>query len=305
MKPEVAVAIVGAGGFVGRALVEHFDQDASTRVVLFGRSAGVLSGHPVAPVPIEPPGLNGIDVVVHLAGIAHQRATAADYRRVNIDLALSVAAEALRAGVPRFIFVSSVQVHGQWSATPVSPDSAFQPASPSAWSKAEAERALTSLLQGSSTELLIVRPPLVYGPGAKANFAALMKAARLGLPLPLGAASAQRSMISIENLVDAIRTLALASPRSTAGGVLLPADERDLSVRDLYSTLCRASGHEVALAPVPAWILAPALAAVGKRRIFDNLFKPAVIDRAHWAHMNWFPRQTAEDGMRNAVQSVG
>lgn len=305
MKPEATVAIVGAGGFVGRALVEHFDQDPSTRVVLFGRAAGVLSGHPVSPIPVAPGELKGVDVVVHLAGIAHQRATEADYQRVNIDLALAVAAEAMRAGVPRFIFVSSVQVHGQWSATPISPDSAFQPASPYGWSKAEAERALASLLQGTSTELVVIRPPLVYGPGAKANFAALMKAAGLGLPLPLGAASARRSMISIANLVDAIHALALAGPRSTAGGVLLPADAQDLSVRDLYSTLCRASGRPAPLAPVPAWILGPALAAVGKRRMFDSLFRPAVINRAHWADMNWSPRQTAEDGLRHAMTSVG
>lgn len=304
MKPERAIAIVGAGGFVGRALVDHFDQDPSVRAVLFGRSAGVLSGHPVSPVPVEAADLKGVDVVVHLAGIAHQRAAAADYQRVNIDLALAVAAAAMRAGVPRFIFVSSVQVHGQWNPAAMSPDSDFQPASPYAWSKAEAEQALAALLQGTPTELLIVRPPLVYGPGAKANFAALMKAARMGLPLPLGAASARRSMISIGNLVDAIRSLALASPRSAAGGVLLPADEQDLSVRDLYSTLCRASGRAAALVPVPAWLLGPALAAVGKRRIFDSLFRPAVIDRTHWAVMNWAPPQTAADGLRNAVHSA-
>lgn len=305
MKPDVTVAIVGSGGFVGRALVDHLDQDPATRVVLFGRSAGVLSGHPVSPVPVASTDLSGVDVVVHLAGIAHQRATPADYQRVNIDLALAVAGAAMKAGVPRFMFVSSVQVHGQWNATPISPDSAFQPASPYGWSKAEAERTLTLLLQGTSTELVIIRPPLVYGPGAKANFAALMKAARLGLPLPLGAASAERSMISIDNLVDAIRTLALAGPRSTAGGVLLPADEQDLSVRDLYRALCQASGRSAPLLPVPGWCLSPALAAVGKRRMFDSLFRPAVINRAHWTDMNWSPPQTAAEGLRNAVRSAG
>lgn len=304
MKSEVAVAIVGASGFVGRALIEHFSQQPSMRVVLFGRSAGLQSGHLVAPVPVTPPALNGVDVVVHLAGIAHQRATAVDYQRVNIDLAAAVAAEAMRAGVPRFIFVSSVQVHGQWNAMPVSPDSSFQPASPYGWSKAEAERALTSLLEGTSTELLIVRPPLVYGPGAKANFAALMKAARLGLPLPLGAASARRSMISIENLVDAIRTLTLAPARAGTGGILLPADAQDLSVRDIYATLCRASGRTPALIPVPSWILNPALTAIGRRRMYDSLFRPAVIDRAHWQAMNWSPPQTVADGLRGAIQSV-
>lgn len=305
MKPDATVAIVGAGGFVGRALVDHFDQDTSARVRLFGRAAGVLAGHPVSPVPVASGDLKGVDVVIHLAGIAHQRADAEAYQRVNIDLALAVATAAVKTGVPRFIFVSSVQVHGPWNPAPMSPDSAFQPASPYAESKVGAELALGALLQGTTTELLIVRPPLVYGPGAKANFAALMKAARLGLPLPLGAASARRSMISIANLVDAIHTLALAGPRSTPGGVLLPADEQDLSVRDLYATLCRASGKEAALAPVPAWLLGPALAAVGKRRIFDSLFRPAVIDRAHWAGMNWAPRQTAADGLRHAMTSVG
>ncbi|MDP2024901.1 NAD-dependent epimerase/dehydratase family protein [Sulfuriferula sp.] len=304
MKREVVVAIVGAGGFVGRALVEHFDQDGPVRLVLFGRASGVLAGHAVAPLPVESRHLQGVDVVVHLAGIAHQRAAAQDYQSVNIDLALSVAAEALRAGVPRFIFVSSMQVHGPWNAKPISPDSPFEPASPYAWSKAEAERGLTTLLKRSSTELLIVRPPLVYGPGAKANFAALMKAARLGLPLPLGAASARRSMISIENLVDAIRTLALAPARASTGGILLPADAQDLSVRDIYATLCRASGRTPALIPAPSWILNPALTAIGRRRMYDSLFRPAVIDRAHWQAMNWSPPQMVADGLRRAIQSV-
>lgn len=304
MKREAVVAIVGAGGFVGRALVDHLDQNASTRVVLFGRSTAVLSGHAVSPFPVEASDLEGVDVVVHLAGIAHQRATAMDYQSVNIDLALSVAAAALRAGVSRFIFVSSVQVHGQWSATPISPDSAFDPTSPYAWSKVEAERRLAALLQGSATELLIVRPPLVHGPGAKANFAALMKAARLGLPLPLGAATARRSMVSIENLVDAIRTLALATSRSNTGAALLPADEQDLAVRDIYSTLCRASGRTPPLVPVPAWVMGPVMSAIGKGKTFDSLFRPALINRAHWGAMGWSPPQTVADGLRNAVQFV-
>ena len=304
MKREAVVAIVGAGGFVGRALVEHFDQNAPVRLVLFGRSAGVLSGHAVAPLPVEASALQGVDVVVHLAGIAHQRAAAMDYQSVNIDLALSVAAAALRAGVPRFIFVSSMQVHGPWNATPLSPDSPFEPASPYAWSKAEAERGLTTLLEGSPTELLIVRPPLVYGPGAKANFSALMKAARLGLPLPLGAASAKRSLISIDNLVDAVRTLALATSRSNTGAALLPADEQDLAVRDIYSTLCRASGRTPPLVPVPPWIMSPVMSAIGKGKTFDSLFRPALINRAHWGAMGWSPPQTVADGLRTAVQFV-
>lgn len=301
MNPKVVVAIVGAGGFIGRSLARHFAEHVSARTVLFGRSAGEVSGQHVASFPVSPADLEGVDVVIHLAGIAHQSATELDYQHVNVDLALSIAAQSLEAGVKRFIFISSIQVHGRWNAAPISPHASFQPTTPYARSKAEAERRLNQLVDESDMELLIIRPPLVYGVDAKANFAALMVAAKWGLPLPLGASTAERSMVSIDNLVHSIHHLTMSNGRFRAGSILLPADDRDLTVREVYSVLCRSVGRTAPLLNVPLWILKPSLDVLGKGNVFDSLCMPAVIDRVHWRALNWSPRQTVEDGLRMAT----
>lgn len=299
-----SVGIIGATGFVGRSLVHQITQEGLGQVRLFGRSRGSIAGHSVEPFPDSTASLRGLDVVVHLAGIAHQIASSAGYEAVNVQLPLTTAKLAHAAGVRRFVFVSSTHVHGRWSQTPMSPESPFSPVSPYAVSKASAEQQLQTFATESELELAVVRPPLVYGPGAKANFALLAKFARAGILLPLGCARAKRSMVSIENLRDAILTMAsMTLPRSPA--VLLPADDRDLSVSEMFSLMTQAAGRTSLQLSVPEPVMKFLLEALGKQEMFESLFRPAVINRSHWKNFGWSPPQTVGDGLANGVRPAG
>lgn len=299
MRPDPVWAITGGSGFVGRHLVPYLAPHSSLR--LFGRGEADPSGYPVAPLPQNSAALSGVDVVIHLAGVAHQTASEADYRSTNVDLPLALAGHARAAGVRRFIFVSSAYVHGRWSPEPVSPDSPFLPDSPYARSKVEAEQGLRALVADGSMELAIIRPPLVYGRGAKANFALLAKAARSGLPLPLGQATAARSMVSLENLSDAILTVARDERPLREPSILLPADDRDLAVRDLYKQLCQAAGRPALVFDAPKSAIRFGLTGLGKPEAFDSLFMPMAVDRKHWAQANWAPGQSVEHALRDAM----
>lgn len=299
MRANPVWAITGGSGFIGRHLVPFLASHASLR--LFGRGKADPNGYPVSPLPRDAAALSGIDVVIHMAGVAHQTASEAEYTSANVDLTVALAKHALAAGVRRFIFVSSAYVHGRWSAKPVSPDSPLLPDSPYARSKVEAERILRELTANGTMELVIIRPPLVYGPRAKANFALLARAARIGLPLPLGQATAARSMVSLENLGDAILTVARDERALEEPLILLPADDRDLDVRNVYKHLCRAAHRPAVVFGAPKSAVRFGLTRLGKPEAFDSLFMPMVVDRAHWARADWTPRQSVEQALLETI----
>lgn len=296
-KPGSAVGVVGASGFLAGHLVPALRRGGHLPR-LFGRTPG--TSREVQPTPSHPRDFAGLDVVIHLAGIAHQQARPEDYAAVNVDFATSVAGLCRDAGVRRMIFISTAQVHGRHSDAALSPHSPFNPASDYAASKLRAEQQLADLFGGSRTDLSIVRPVLVYASNAKANFQKLRTAARLGLPLPLGRAGAMRSMVSIDNLNDAM--LALVST-TRPNAVCLPADPEDLSVSELYRTLCRMAGKgEVPLPPVPAGAMRLLMGAAGQSSMFDSLFRKAVVDREHWTSLGWAPRQSVMEGLGLAMR---
>ena len=300
MASETTIAITGATGFVGQALVRELAARRRNGLRLFSRRPGEIGGRRVAALPETREALTGVDVVIHLAGIAHQTAEDVDYQRANVDLPIALARLAHQAGVRRFVFISTSHVHGRWSAAPLTPDSPLSPKSPYARSKATAEVALSAYVGEVGMELVIVRPPLVYGPEAKANFAILARAAKLGLPLPLGRAKGVRSMVSLTNLIDAIIWVAV-EPLPTALTILLPADPEDLPVGDMYLGLCRAAGRSAFLLPVPSTLMRSGLGAVGKAEIYDSLFRPASINRDHWRVIGWCPPQSAEAAFSAAL----
>lgn len=295
---ERTIGIVGAGGFVGQALARAV-AERGVKARLFNRGAG-SAGSVFEPLPSSSADLRGVDVMVHLAAIAHQRIKGASYQGVNIDLPLSMADLAVGAGVSRFVFISSLTVHGPWSPAPIAPDSPFAPTSPYAESKVQAERRLAERLAGTGVELGVIRPPLVYGPGVKGNFRALMRAAGKGLPLPLGRADAPRTLVSSRNLADAILHLGL-SDAEAPGAVLIPGDDRDLTVHELYAVLGSVAGRTPPQVSVPVPMMRLGLSALGKAETFDSLFRSAVVDRAHWAALGWRPVQTVEKGLADAV----
>jgi len=221
-----------------------------------------------------------VNVVVHLAARVHvMHDTEADplaaYRAVNVDGTLNLARQAAAAGVKRFVFLSSVKVHGESTllrqafveADALAPQDAY------GWSKYEAEQGLSQLSADTGMEIVIVRPPLVYGPGVRANFASLMRAVQRGMPLPLGAVHNQRSLVALDNLVDFIG-ICITHPKA-ANQTFLVSDGQDLSTTELVRCMAKAAGVPTRLLPVPEWVLHAGALVLGKgdavQRLCGNL----------------------------------
>ena len=191
------------------------------------------------------PALQGIDAVIHCAARVHvmdERAAdpLAEFRAVNVEATRHLAQQAAAAGVRRFVFVSSIKVNGEETTPgrPFTADAEPQPQDPYGQSKLEAERALFEIARQTGLEVVVVRPPLVYGPGVKANFASLMRALQRRLPLPFGSIDNRRSLVARDNLVDLL-VLCTRHP-AAAGQVFLVSDGEDLSTAQLCRGLSRA-----------------------------------------------------------------
>ncbi len=262
--------ITGASGFIGSALAAHL-RAIGQDVVAWPRShdfdltnTSNFSGWVDA--------LKLVDTVIHLAGLAHQPQGGDDerYFRINRDGTLRLAAAARAAGVKRFIFLSSAKVFGEGGARPYRASTAPRPEGAYAESKWQAEQQLRADF-GSAMELVILRPPLVYARHAKANFAALMRLARLPVPLPFAGVDNRRSLIGLDNLIDLIARC-VTSP-AAAGQTLLCADARSYSLADLIAAMRRARGRPPHLFRLPAPIfglLKIGLGAAASARLFGD-----------------------------------
>jgi UDP-glucose 4-epimerase len=282
--------VTGGTGFVGSAVLR--------RLVADGREA-VASVRALPEVPIEGvvyvPGadllagqgwaeaVRGADAVIHAAARVHvmeERAAdpLAEFRRANVEGTLRLCEAAADAGVGRFVFLSSIKVNGETTepGRPFRADDEPRPLDPYGVSKKEAEEALLALGRRTGMKVTIVRPPLVYGPGVKANFRALMGLLRRRVPLPLGAAKAKRSLVAIDNLVDLLM-LCLEHP-AAPGRVFLVSDGEDLSVADMLRRLGAALGRRPLLLPVPASVLALGARAAGRPGVAQRLLKPLQVD---------------------------
>jgi nucleoside-diphosphate-sugar epimerase len=261
------IAVSGANGFVGRALSGLLHDAGHEVVALVRRSGGcdprsaesLIDDDNFASLAAGKPELGPCDAFVHLAARVHvMHDHVADpltaYRAANVDGAMNAARAALRAGARRFVFVSTIKALGEGEpGRPWREDDRPAPVDPYGISKREAELALLDFGRANGMEIVIVRPPLVYGPGVRANFLGLMKAVSKGVPLPLGAVDARRSMVYVGNLADAIRVLA-ASPQPL-NGVFHVTDGNDLSVAEMIRAIAHALGRPARLLPVPvAWL---------------------------------------------------
>jgi nucleoside-diphosphate-sugar epimerase len=230
--------------------------------------------------------LRGVCTVVHCAARAHvmrehAAKTLAAYHDVNVEGTLNLAKQAAAAGVMRFVFISSIKVNGEATASDQSFTEHDTPAPEDAYgqSKAVAEHALLALSAHSGMEVVIIRPPLVYGPGVKGNFAVMAKALQRGLPLPFGAVHNQRSLVALNNLVSLVLLCAdrERSPQA-ANQVFVVADGEDVSTSTLLRKVARAAGRPSRLLPVPAsWLLAGA-GLLGKRAVADRLLGNLQVD---------------------------
>ena len=249
--------------------------------------------------------LQGCDCVLHLAGRAHRMDDApgsalAEFRRVNVSASVRLFQQAATAGVRRFVFVSSVGVHGDHSLRPITEDDPTQPQEPYAISKLEAERALAMLAAQTGVELVIVRPPLVYGADAPGNFGRLARLAALPLPLPFASVDNRRSLVGFQNLVHFL-VLCLRHP-SAAGQTFLVADGDDVSVAELIRSMRRARGRSAGLFPFPRKLLAILAVCAGKRAMWEKFACNLQVDitRARRT-LGWTPPLNVAQGIERAM----
>ena len=308
------ILVTGATGFVGRALCERLKGHDALRIAVRNPVAGAWAEpSDVVQAALDPaqdwrPALEGITTTVHCAARVHvMNDDAADplreFRRINADGTLRLAAQAAEAGAGRFVFISSIKVNGE-STVPGRPFTAQQapaPIDPYGVSKWEAEQQLRKLSAETGMELVIIRPVLVYGPGVKANFLSMMKWLYKGVPLPLGAIHNKRSLVSLDNLVDLIVTC-IDHPRA-ANQTFLVSDGEDLSTTELLQRMSRALGKRPRLLPVPAWTLETAAKVVGKQSIAQRLCGSLQVDISHTRErLGWTPPVSVDAALRKTAQ---
>ncbi len=250
--------------------------------------------------------VEGADAVVHLAARVHQMTeTAADplalYRRINRDGTVRLAAQAVAAGAKRFIFVSSITVNGEGTSAdrPYRADDEPDPKTPYAVSKREAEEALAVMAAMTGLELTVLRPPLIVGPGAKANLELLMGLVRRGIPLPVGAIRNRRSMLSVANLACAV-AFCLECP-GTVGQTYLLKDDKDLSVPELIVRLGELMGKPAVLVPVPVWMLKLGGRILGRSDMIRRITGSLWVDDGPLRALGWAPPHSLDDGLRTMI----
>ncbi|HEY1326827.1 MAG TPA: NAD-dependent epimerase/dehydratase family protein [Casimicrobiaceae bacterium] len=282
------VVVTGAGGFIGRAACASF---AAAGRPFEGWSRASMGDLSAASEDALARALEGARCVVHVAGRAHARVSTEQLRRDNVEASRRVARAARRAGVERFLHVSSVKVNGEWTppGRPFRPDDPPAPADAYARSKHEAELAVQGILQSSATTLAVLRLPLVYGPGAAGNFAALVAAVRAGRRLPLGAIRNRRHFASLANVVDALGAIIDAS-RPVAGAHFV-ADANSVSTPELVRAIAAAAGVPPRLAAVPVPLLVLGASLIGRGPAVARLTRSLEVDTSSLAAVtDWRPR---------------
>lgn len=246
------------------------------------------------------------NAVIHLAARVHVMNDKSNnpllaFRAVNVDATLNLARQAMHSGIKRFVFVSSVKVNGEETAgKPFTSLDAPAPLDPYGQSKLEAEIALTALSRTTGLEVVIIRPPLVYGPGVRANFLKLMQLVKMGVPLPLGAIYNRRSMVALDNLVDLLITC--THHPAAAGQTFMVSDDNDVSISELLRMLAIAMGKRSLLLPVPAGIIAGAAALLGKSAVANRLLGSLQVDIAHTKSvLGWQPVVTTQESLNKTV----
>ena len=307
------VLVTGGTGFVGRTAIAHLvARGFAVRAALREPSGVVPSGVEAVPVGNMGPAtdwraaLEGCDAVVHLAARVHvMRDDAADplaaFRTVNTDGTLNLARQAAEAGVERLVFVSTVKVHGEGRDAPYRETDAPEPQDAYAISKWEAEQGLHDIARDSGLQVVVLRPPLVYGPGAGANFLRLLRGVEQGLPLPLASVRNRRSLVYVGNLVDAI-VRCVDDPRA-AGQTFLVADDEALSTPQLIRALASASRRPARLWPFPPPLLRLVAAWSGRQAEVERLCGSLVVDTGHLKRtLDWTPPFTLAQGLNETVE---
>jgi nucleoside-diphosphate-sugar epimerase len=251
----------------------------------------------------------GCDAIVHLAGRAHvmsdNPATSESlYLSANVDVTRRLAQSAARTGVKRMILMSSVKVNGESTTigSPFTSQDTPNPQDPYGRSKAQAEQALWDVTSMSELEGVVIRPPLVYGPGVRANFASLIGIINQGIPLPLSSIRNKRSFVSVDNLIDCIATALQSS--NAAGQTFLVSDGNDLSTPELIRSIATSLHKSPMLIPIPTALLRLAATIAGKRGAYDRLCGSLTVDIALTKQkLSWTPPFTVQDSLQRTVDA--
>jgi len=308
-----SVLITGAGGFIGKPLTVRAHRDGWTvrRALRHQQDPSCVAIGQIDATTDWSIALKNIEVVVHLAARVHvmdspKTDSLEKYREVNVEGTLNLARQAISAGVRRLIYLSSIKVNGETSSASTPFSATSQPAPTDAYgiSKLEAENGLRELAKHSKMDVVIIRPPLVYGPGVKGNFKTMMKVVARGLPLPLASVTTnRRSLVALDNLIDLIMTCLDHS--LAANQVLLVSDGEDLSTADLLARIARAMGRHERLIPLPLWLLTAVATILGKRELTDRLCGSLQVDISQTqALLRWSPPVSVEEGLSSAVATV-
>lgn len=303
---DPTVLVTGANGFLGRALTDRLLADGVA--VRAGLRTAPADFPAAADVRLIPPDSNelqwrrlvaGVDAIAHCAARVHVlRETESDplaaFRRVNVDLTMNLANAAAASGVRRFVFISSIGVLGaETFGTPFRSDTPHKPHSSYAQSKLEAETALRNLAARTGVELVIVRPPLVCGPGASGNFPRLLGLVARGIPMPFGSLENRRSLVGLDNLVDFVKTC-LFHPAAPAH-VQLPTDGKPISTPQLIRAIAMALGRPDRVIPFPPSLLRRGLELAGRGSLAQQLCGSLEIDGSQSAAtLSWTPPGSIE-----------
>lgn len=309
------ILVTGASGFVGKALCVILVKRCALRISVRDKSAGDWpAGADVIEASLSPEqdwitALSGVSSVVHCAARVHvmnedAANPLAEFRRVNVDGTLRLARQASVAGARRFVFVSSIKVNGEHSQAghPFSADQTPEPGDPYSVSKCEAEAGLRALSQETGMEVVVIRPPLVYGPGVKANFLAMMRWLQRGVPLPLGGVTEnRRSLVFLDNLLDLIVTC-IDHP-AAANQTFLVSDDEDLSTAALLRRMAAALGRPARLIPVPAGLVTLGAKLMGRPGIAQRLCGSLEVDISKTKELLcWTPPISVDEGLRRTAE---
>lgn len=311
------ILLTGASGFVGQAVVARLQAEGSMPIVVAVRQ---LSGHWLPNVSVRLVGdlatlgdwsaaIEGVKVIVHCAARVHVMKDLsidplAEFRRINVEGTLNIARQAANMGVERFVYLSSIKVNGEvtQAGKPFTSDGNACPQDAYGISKMEAEVGLRELAGRTAMDVVIIRSPLVYGPGVKGNFAVMMKWLNRGVPLPFGAIHNQRSLVAVENLADLI-AVCINHPRAV-NETFLVSDGEDISTTELLLRLSEAMGQSARLLPVPVGLLRLATVLLGRREVAQRICGWLQVDITKTKDLlNWKPPLTLNQGLSRVATS--
>jgi len=304
------ILITGANGFVGRALCEHISDKGLNPYGLVRKTQEHLNVKKQFIVENclqhndWEPILKGMEGVIHTAGLAHVKGRPdADYFDINTEITKKLALECIKSDVKRFVYISSTHVHASSSRPHIlTPQSSFNPKTAYGRSKLFAEQALREIEKNSSLEVVIVRPPLVYGPNVSGNVLTLLKAIQKGIPFPFARTNNRRSMVFIKNLADAL-VLCTVHPKAK-GHTFFVSDDKPLSIRELIQGLANGMDTKAKFFHCPAFFMNIPFKLFGKSETLEKITGSLELDISHIQKtLGWKPLISVEEGLAATARS--